>query len=93
MPCSEGLDTFGKWRSGADTQPVASPDLQAIGCHLFCVEGSEDHNLKVVQCESQENLDLNVCCVDQNNHRCESHGRSELDTLSLYINSRESLEN
>jgi len=115
------MHQFRKRRSRADQQPIASRDLQAIGCHLFCVERSEGHNLNVVQSGSQENSDLNtcyvdenegrnlnvvqsgsqensdlhVCCVGENNHRfsvnqCESHGRSELDTISLFINSRDS---
>jgi hypothetical protein len=88
MRCSKGLDTFGKQRLGTDAQTVASPDLQAIGCCLFCLEENEGHNLKVVQCGSQENSDLNIYYVDENNHRfsvnqCESHGRSELHTISL----------
>jgi len=59
------------------------------------VDGNGDHSLNIVQSGSQENSDINVCCVGENNHRfsvnqCESHGTSELDTISLFINSLDS---
>jgi len=94
MRCSEGLDTFGKWRSRTDTQPVAFPDERALGWHTSCIDESEGHELNVFQCESQENSDLNTSCIDENEDRkfsinqCESHGNSDLDTISLYIDSR-----
>ena len=94
MRCSEGLDTFGKWRSGTDTQPVAFPDEKALGCHSSCIDESKGHKFNMFQCESQENSDLNASCIDENEDRkfsinqCESHGKSDLDTISLYIDSR-----
>ena len=95
MRCSEGLDTFGKWRSRTDTQPVAFPDEKALGCHTSGIDESEGHKLNVFQCESQENSDLNTSCIEDEGikfsiNQYESNGKSDLDTISLYIDSRDS---
>ena len=96
MRCSEELDTFGKWRSGTDTQPVAFPDQEAIGCHTSCIDENEGHKLNVIRCESQENSDLNTSCIEEDEGRkfsinyCESHGKSDPDTIYLYIDSWDS---
>jgi len=68
MRCSEGLDTFGKWRSGTDTQPVAFPDEEAIGCYISCID-ENGHKLNVIRCESQENSDLNTFCIEEDEGR------------------------
>ena len=73
-------------------QGGSQENLDINTCH---VDENGDHSLNVVQSGSQENSDINMCCVGENNHRfrvnqCESHGRSELDTISLFINSRDS---
>jgi hypothetical protein len=89
MRCSEGLDTFGKWRSRTDTQPVAFPDEKALGCHTSGIDESEGHKLNVFQCESQENSDLNTSCIDEseghklNIFQCESQENSDLNTSSI----------
>jgi len=95
MRFSEGLDTFGKWRSGTDTQPVAFPDEKKLGCHTSCIDESEGHKLNVFQCESQEHSDLNTSCTENEGRKfsinqCESHGKSDLDTISLHIDLRDS---
>jgi hypothetical protein len=63
------LDTVGKRTSGADAQPVAFPDTEAIGFKLFCMDGYGSHKFSINQCES--------------------HIKSDLDTISLSIDSRD----
>ena len=70
MRCpEEALHAIGKRASGADAQPVVSPDEEAIGCNLTCRDDCEDHKFSINQCES--------------------HGKSDLDTISLNIDSRD----
>jgi len=70
MRCpEEELDTFGKRTSGADAQPVVSPDKKTVGCNLTCMNAYESHRFSLNQCES--------------------HVKSDLDTISLSISSRD----
>ena len=70
MRCPEEvLDTIRKRASGADGQPVVSPDEKAIGCNITCRDDCEDYKFSINQCES--------------------HGKSDLDTISLNIDSRD----
>ena len=70
MRCPEEvLDTIGKRASGADAQPVVSPDEKAIGCNITCRDDCEDYKFSTNQCES--------------------HGKSDLDTIFLNVDSRD----
>ena len=72
MRCPEkDLDTVGKQTSGADAEPVASPDKEKIGCNASCIDEDKCHKFSVNQCES--------------------HGKSDLDKISLYIDSRDTM--
>jgi hypothetical protein len=56
MRCPEEvLDAIGKQASGADAQPVVSPDEVAIGCNITCSDDCEGHKFSTNKCESQGN--------------------------------------
>ena len=68
--CSEKeLDTVGERASGADAQPVVSPDNETVDCDTTCMDDDEDHKFSANQREN--------------------HVRSDLDTISLNVDSRD----
>jgi hypothetical protein len=70
MQCPrEKLDTIGKRTSGAGSQPIVSPDEDALGCKLISRDDYERYKYSINQCES--------------------HVKSDLDTISLNVNTRD----
>jgi hypothetical protein len=55
--------------SGADAQPVVSPDEKAIGCNITCRDDCGEYKFSINQCES--------------------HVKSDLDTISLNVDTRD----
>jgi hypothetical protein len=65
MRCPEKeLDTVGKRTSGTDAQSVPSPDTEAIGCKLLCIDEYESHRFSVNQSESHIKLDLDTISLN-----------------------------
>jgi len=60
---------IGKRASGADAQPIVSPDEKAIGCNITCRDDYKEYKFNINQCES--------------------HVKSDLDTISLNVDTRD----
>jgi hypothetical protein len=64
--------------------------------NTFCIDEDESYTFNEIQCESQECSELKTLCRDENKcntfsiNQCESHANSGLDTIYLYIDSRDS---